>query len=219
MQGLNTATPAAPEARERLKTTICEAHESGFSPIEIARVMGSKKADFTYTVLRHAKLIEPMPRGKPPKVDIDPKLANVFQMKGYSFQKWCNYWNLGREEALVALSEIPDVKGRIMDIHIAFRRDFPDAYEAIYPDSCVNNHDVVRRQNRLVKPMAHIKVEIVWDEPESRFVALADTDPITRGYGDNWVNAVKDLQEVWWLEKSIIQLRDVLDRQQRIALP
>lgn len=219
MQRLIVVTPAAPEEREKLKMTICAAHESGFSPIEIARIMGSKNADFSYTVLRHAKLIKPLPRGKPPKVDIDPKLANVFQKKGYSFQKWCNYWGFGREEALFALDEVPDVKGRVMDIHIAFRRDFPDAYEAIYPDSCVNNFDVVRRQNRLVKSMAQIKVEIVWDEPESRFVAMAGTTPMIYGYGDNWVNAIKDLQEVWLLEKSIIRLRDVLDQHQKIALP
>lgn len=219
MQDSITVTPAAPEARERLKAAICEVHKSGFTPIEIARIMGSKKADFPYTVLRHAKLIKPLPRGKPTKVDIDSTLADVFLKKGCSFQKWCNYWRFGREEASVALTEVPDEKGRVMDIHIAFRRDFPDAYESIYPDSCVNNYDVVRRQNRLVKSMTQIKVEIVWDESESRFVAMADTTPIIHGYGNNWVNAIKDLQEVWLLEKSIVRLRDVLDQHQRLAFP
>ena len=203
---------AAGEARVGLVKLIRESYMSGLSVLEITRIMGARTSDYPYTVLRKAGAIHPLKRGKPPRIDLPVGLAGVFEQKNISFVKWCNFWKFSLDETLDALqkSKISDESERTLQIHRAFKRDFPDHYAKIYPDSPFAYIAVVRLKQKLVRDAKQLHLEVSWDTNRDCYVATIVDEEI-EGYGESWGKAVSDLEQVWWITKSIRRLRDAID--------
>jgi hypothetical protein len=203
---------AALQMREKLRLIICNAHKQGMTIMEIARVMGFKKATFVYEVLRKAHLINVLRPGKPRKITgIEPHFINIFYAKDLSPRKWCNIWGFSLEEVAHAISVSPSgSEGRITEIHRAFHRDFPDEYFKLHPTSPLNNLPVLRLQQGLLPATTALEIEIKYDNITEKYIASTDIDEVV-GYGNSWVSASNDIEKVWWIFKSIKRLKNVLD--------
>ncbi len=203
---------AASEERVKLVRLINESYMSGFSVLEITRVMGARASDYTYTVLRKAGTIPALKRGKPPRINLPIALIEIFEQKGISFAKWCNFWRFTTAEALDALEkdDLSDESERTLQIHRALKRDFPDHYHKIYPNSPFIYIDVVRLKQGLIQSATELKVGVSWDNARNCYVATI-VDQNIEGYGESWGKAVSDLEQVWWIRKSIKRLRAAID--------
>ncbi|QSV46886.1 MULTISPECIES: hypothetical protein [Geobacter] len=203
---------AAGEARAKLVRLIYESYMSGLSVLEITRIMGARTSDYSYTVLRKAGAISPLKRGKPPSIDLPAGLSSVFEQKKFSFVKWCNFWKFSLDEALDALrkSDLVGESDRVLEIHRAFKRDFPDHYTKLYPDSPFAYLSVVRLKQGLVRDATKLDLGVCWDSDRHCFVAKIVDEGI-EGYGDSWAKAVGDLEQVWWITKSVKRLTDAID--------
>jgi hypothetical protein len=174
--------------------------------------MGAKSSDYPYNVLRREGVIQPLKRGKPKKIDLPVELAEVFTQKKFSFSKWCNFWKFSTEEAQVALQEgnILGATDSVLGIHRAFKRDFPDRYTMLFPESPFAYIDVVRLKHGLIKSADKLAINIFWDKNKNSFVARIAEEDI-EGYGETWVKAVGDLEQVWWISKSMRRLNAAID--------
>ncbi len=201
----------AAEARMEYFAIVCEAFESGFSLMEIARITGGTRAEFFYSILRNSGLVASMPRGRSPKVDLPEQIALVFKQKGLSFPKWCHVWGFNTEVARLALQvDEPDNDDKTYEIHRAFRRDFPDRYSYIYPDSQLCSEEVVRLKTGLISPDIEQLVSVSWCKEVEKYIASLYGEDGIEGVGESWSEAVKDLEQVWWIHKGATRLKHAL---------
>lgn len=213
MAGYYLSSGKAVEARKRYGDVICEAFRTGLSVLEIARVTGGTKPDFFYTVLRNSKLISSLKRGRTPKIDLPERVAKVFDQKKFSFVKWCHVWGFQIDVAKDALSvENPAPHEQTATkVHQAFRRDFPERYAYLFPNSYHRDNPVVRLKPGLIAPDIEHLVSISWDKPNDKYVASIYGEDGIEGEGDTWSEAVRDLEQSWWVQKGILRLKHAID--------
>ncbi len=202
----------ATEARTKYNEIICEAHKSGLSIMEITRVTGGTNPDFFYSVLRNAGLIKAMKRGRTPKIDLPHRIAKVFEQKNFSFPKWCHVWNFSIETARTALeAELPSGDaGKFAFIHKAFRRDFPERYANIFPGSELCQMPVIRLKAGLIPPDTDQIVSMTWSKDGEHYLASLYGEEGIEGIGESWIDAVRDLQQVWWIHKGAMRLTNAI---------
>lgn len=214
MAGYYSEEGRAGEARKRYAEVMGEAFRSGFSVMEMARITGGTKPNFFYTVLRKSKLIPGLKRGRTPKIDLPNQIAKVFDQKKFSFVKWCHVWGFPVDEARQALLiGTPDPREEMVTkVHQAFRRDFPDRYPKLFPDSNHRDDQVVRLKTGLIPPDTEQLVSVSWNKSDEKYVASIYGEDGLEGVGDTWSQAIKDLEQVWWVQKAITRLTDALAR-------
>ncbi|WP_041533024.1 hypothetical protein [Pelobacter propionicus] len=202
------------EARQKYCDLIFEAYKSGLSIMEIARVTGSTKADYFYTVLRREGIFPPMSRGRSRKNNLPEQVADVFITKQFSFYMWCHVWGFDPVVVTDALQASAPPPGDEMadQIHRAFRRDFPDQYEKIFPISAITNQPIIRLKTGLLQPETKQVVSIAWSNTGQHFVASIYGEDDVEGIGRTRGEALKDMERVWWIHKGIIRLSDAIDR-------
>lgn len=202
----------AGEARKKYVGVIGEAYSAGFSVMEITRITGGTKPDFFYTVLRKSKLITALGRGRTPKIDLPDPVAKVFVQKKFSFVKWCHVWGFPVDEARQALlATTPEpAEEMVTKVHQAFRRDFPDRYAKLFPDSSHRDDQVVRLKTGLIPPDTEQLVSVSWNKSDEKYVASIYGEDGVEGVGDSWSQAIKDLEQVWWVQKGITRLTHAL---------
>lgn len=208
MRTFPSSNSRAAESRTRYNEVICEAHRLGMSVMEITRVTGGTRPEFFYTVLRNHGYIKSMKRGRTPKVELPPRIAKVFEQKSFSFPKWCHVWDFSVEDARTALQEelSPGSHGRKADIHTAFRRDFPERYANIFPGSELSHMPVIRLKAGLIGPDTDQIVSMAWSKDGEYYLASLYGEEGIEGIGETWLDAVRDLQQVWWIHKGITRL-------------
>jgi len=111
------------EHKNKIELGIGEAFRKGYSPVELARVAGSKSAKYFHSVLVQAGLImsgKPGRRSK--KIVLPEALEAVLKIRGLSLSQWCAGWGLSEEEVMEGIDKRT---GGAVD---AFRRDFPKFY-------------------------------------------------------------------------------------------
>lgn len=208
MRTFSSTNGRAVEARTRYNEIICEAHKRGMSVMEITRVTGGTRPEFFYSVLRNCGCIKSMKRGRAPKVELPPRIAKVFEQKCFSFPKWCHVWDFSVEDARAALQEEfpPGNDVRRADIHKAFRRDFPERYANIFPGSELCHMPVIRLKAGLIPPDTDQIVSMAWSKDGEYYLASLYGEEGIEGIGETWIDAVRDLQQVWWIHKGIVRL-------------
>lgn len=202
----------AGQARKRYAEIIGQAYKSGFSIMEIARITGSTKPDFFYSVLCDQKLIATLKRGRPPKIDLPDSIAKVFVQKKFSFVKWCHVSGFSIDEAKHALLTTTPGPGEEMatKVHQAFRRDFPDRYPKLFPKRIVSDETTVRLKTGLIPPDTEQLVSVSWNRTTEKYVASIYGEEGAEGVGDTWSQAIRDLEQVWWVQKGITRIRHAL---------
>lgn len=198
----------AGEARKRYAEIICDAFKAGFSIMEITRITGGTKPDFFYSVLRDEKIIAALKRGRTPKIDLPEQVAMVFVQKKFSFVKWCHVWDFKVDEAKIGLSvRTPTPDNEVATkVHHAFRRDFPERYSYLFPESTFRNDPVVRLKTGFISPDSEQLVSVSWDRQIEKYVASIYGEDGVEGEGESWSQAIRDLEQVWWVQKGIVRL-------------
>jgi hypothetical protein len=100
---------------------LCSAYSTGFSVVEISRLIGCRKAISVYRILQRRGVINSSlkrSRFKGP-----PQLEKALQRTGMSFAKWCNSWQFDPKTAEAELLKIDTSSGS--EIQLSVRRDFP----------------------------------------------------------------------------------------------
>lgn len=100
---------------------IGRAFSSGYSVVEISRIIGCKRALPIYRILQRRGLIEASlkrSRFKGPN-----KLHNTLHRTGLSFNQWCNSWQFDPQKAEYSLSG--SITSSTSGIRLAAERDFP----------------------------------------------------------------------------------------------
>ena len=168
----------------QVENRICAAYQSGFSVVEITRIIGSKKADYAHAVLVKHRVINQGKRGRPAKDSVPPVLATYLSRRSLSFAKWCAGWGFDIWDAGHAIRENAD--GPVLD---AVRRDFPGCYVKmrklkVYPDYV---HPPQCRSNKL-------EANVIWDDVELCYRAEQIENNSVRGYGLRMEDAIRNLK-------------------------
>ncbi|MBU3984855.1 MAG: hypothetical protein KJ985_15635, partial [Proteobacteria bacterium] len=97
--------------------------------------------------------------------DIDARLQQGLDKRGYSFARWCVGWGFDPVEAALTLKEKPaDGVSSALD---AVRRDLPEIYFEIFE----GRHPVQKTwQEKKVYP--RLSLNIAWDEVRRGYVAM-----------------------------------------------
>ncbi len=169
-----------------VESQISEAYLSGFSVIEITRVSGSKKADYTHAVLVKRGLIIPAKRGRPQKGSVPQVIERYLKTRALSFAKWCTGWGFNLSEAADGINSNLQ---RCDEIEDAVRRDFPGLYakikglkkyaEFFRPPTCISDK---------------LEAVIVWDSQENCYQASKMGDGAISGYGISMEAAIRNLK-------------------------
>lgn len=193
---------------ERLRSDfhakICESFSNGMSVIEISNLFGYTKINFVHGVLRDAKLIRPMSKKGPQRShDIDARLQQGLDKRGYSFARWCLGWGLDPNEAAFTLKEKP--ADGVSSAHDAVRRDLPEIYFEIFDGS-----PPVQKTSQDKKVYPRLSLNIVWDEVRRGYVASVPKTPGVEAIGHNWADALEKMESVQRLMRNISLLDSVL---------
>jgi hypothetical protein len=175
---------------------ICDAFSRGMSVIELTNLFGYFSISIIHSLLMEAKLILPMPRtGKRQSYDIDPRLQQALDKRGYSFARWCAGRGIDPNDTAAALREKPS-EG-ISSAHDAVRRDLPETYLEIFEGkpSLAKSHEKKTYPRR--------SVQIVWDELRQKYVASVPETPGVEATGYNWETALHNMIEVQRLRRYI----------------
>ena len=190
--------------RSDFHAKICEAFSSGMSVIEITNLFGYTKINFVHGVLRDAKLIRPMSKKGPQRShDIDARLQQGLDKRGYSFARWCVGWGFDPVEAALTLKEKPaDGVSSALD---AVRRDLPEIYFEIF-----EGRPPVQKTWQEKKVYPRLSLNIVWDEVRRGYVASVPETPGVTAIGYNWADALEKMESVQRLMRNISLLDSVL---------
>jgi hypothetical protein len=184
---------------------ICEAFSRGMSVIELTNLFGYLSINFVHSLLMDAKLILPMPRtGKRQSYDIDPRLQQALDKRGYSFARWCAGRGLDPNDVAAALRKTPS-EG-ISSAHDAVRRDLPETYLEIFE----GRPPLEKSQEK--KNYPRLSLNILWDEFRLKYVASVPETPGVEAIGYNWETALHNMVEVQRLQRHIGLLRDCLEK-------
>lgn len=116
-----------------LELALHEATKRGYSVVELARILGNKASRNLYGIMRNAGLIAKLPRGRSPKVEVNPALAAALEKCELSFYQWANSHDLDPVEMSNALkSTIDNSHAMSVAAHHAFMQDFRQLYCKTY---------------------------------------------------------------------------------------
>ena len=191
--------------RADFHANIREAFSRGMSVMELTNLFGYVSINFVHSLLLEAKLILPMPRtGKRQSCDIDPRLQQELDKRGYSFARWCAGRGLDPNDAAAALRKKPS-EG-ISSAHDAVRRDLPETYQEIFEGKpyLAKSHEKKTYPRR--------SLNIVWDELRQKYVASVPETPGVEAIGYNWETALRNMIELQRLQRHIGLLRDCLEK-------
>jgi hypothetical protein len=111
------------EHKIKIERGFIEAFQKGYSPVEIARVAGSKSAKYIHSVLvRSGLIMSGKPGRRSKKIVLPEALEAVLKIRELSLSQWCAGWGLSEEEVMEGIEKRT---GGAVD---AFRRDFPKFY-------------------------------------------------------------------------------------------
>ncbi len=115
----------------KLVEEIRLAHNKGYSPVEIARVMG-QSAKNIYAMMRDEGIIAKMVRKRQKVYNLPLLLEKVLRKCGVSYLQWCLCHGLDPDLTVAALFSPEDSCDPCsVAAHHALRQDFPRAYAKI----------------------------------------------------------------------------------------
>jgi predicted RNase H-like HicB family nuclease len=190
--------------RSDFHAKICESFSNGMSVIEISNLFGYTKINFVHGVLRDAKLIRPMSKKGPQRShDIDARLQQGLDKRGYSFARWCVGWGFDPIEVALTLKEKPaDGVSYALD---AVRRDLPEIYFEIF-----EGRPSIQKTWQEKKVYPRLSLNIAWDEVRRGYVASVPETPGVEAIGYNWADALEKMESVQRLMRNISLLDSVL---------
>jgi hypothetical protein len=168
----------------QLEQQICDAHQKGFSVVEITRIIGSKKADYPHAILVRRGAVQPGRRGRPAKGSVPAILSPYLRKRSLSFAKWCAGWNFELTETAEAIVDLSD--NQVLN---AIRRDFPGCFARMME---LKSHADYVRGPRCFSDK--LEATVIWEVGRKCYRATKLDDGDVRGYGPIMEIAIKNLK-------------------------
>lgn len=182
---------------------LCGVYSTGFSVVEIARLIGCRKAISVYRILQRRGVIDSSLKRS--RFSGTPELENALRRTGLSFAQWCNSWRFDPKTAQEKLSKADTLAGP--EFWQAVRRDFPRLC-----GKDTGPVDLEEWEVKVASLTTAYSFLIDWDQKHERFVGtIPGVESLTIA-GTHPSVVMSDLVRAAWLLKAIEVLDEVMER-------
>jgi hypothetical protein len=182
---------------------LCSAYSTGCSVVEIARLIGCRKAVSVYRILQRRGVIDSSLKRS--RFRGPSELENALQRTGMSFAQWCNSWRFDPKSAQEELSKAEVSAGP--EFQQAARRDFPRQSEKDTGQINLEEWEV-----EVSSPTTVHSFRVDWDQKLERFVGTIPGVESLMIAGKYPSVVMAELVRAAWLLKAIEILDKVLGR-------
>jgi hypothetical protein len=194
-----------------LADSLREAKAAGLSVLEIAAIIGRRKALIIYRLFQKNGLIGnsvKKSRFRGPHF-----LGEALEQTSLSFTRWCNCWGFDPCLAQTALNSDPSLPSA-KRYHEAARRDFPYAYR----DEKPGNIDLDEWEQEITTRQAGLSYHLDWDGVREEYVGTVSEIPSLRIVGKYPSDLLMILIRGAWLKKSIEKIEVEVSFRKNILL-
>jgi hypothetical protein len=182
---------------------LCSAYSTGYSVVEIARLIGCRKAISVYRILQRRGVIDSSLKRS--RFRGPSELENALQRTGMSFAQWCNSWRFDPKSAQEELSKADVSAGP--EFQQAVRRDFRRQSEKDTGQINLEEWEV-----EVSSPTTVHSFRVDWDQKLERFVGTIPGVESLMIAGKYPSVVMTELVRAAWLLKAIEILNEVLER-------
>jgi hypothetical protein len=179
---------------------LCSVYSTGYSVVEITRLIGCRKAVSVYRILQRRGVIDSSLKRS--RFRGPSELENALQRTGMSFAQWCNSWRFDPKSAQEELLKIDTSSGS--GIHQAAQRDFPGVYSKNKGSIDLEEWEIEVASHGIVHSF-----RVDWDQRLERFVGTIPGIESLSVAGTHPSVVMSDLVRAGWLLKAITILNGV----------
>lgn len=187
---------------------LCAAYRSGYSVLELSRVLDQNCKRKVYELLRDAGAIPRIRRGRRRSPALPVMLIKTLEKAKISYASWANSHGLCPERTEAALSCALDRTDPIsVAAHNALRNDWPGLYGRMFDPA--NTPSYNRSPGKEPGGENHDKISIEFDFKKRCFTGYIDMFPHIRGDGETRERALATLKMQYVLHRSIKKLQNL----------